>query len=264
MDLKEVVNKRKTTNGFFSDEPVSIEHQHMLMKAASRAPSHLNSQPWRFILIDDKEKISDIGEIAGRSMKRSMEGPFFTDNRKYFRFSQKECDEKGDGMLFSDMPEILQPLVNMVFESNVFSNIQKYGVSKILGTENRKLVETSPLLMAVLMEPLSFNSDNSAMDSYYNFAHGVTMGMALENIWLTCTDLNIGIQFVSAPQYYQEEWDNIKGMLKVPKDLKLMAIMRLGYLPDDEKKSAIYWKSSFRKDINQFVYRNSYDNPEKK
>ncbi len=93
--------------------------------------------------------------------------------------------------------------------------------------------------------------------------HLLQVQMALENIWLTCTDLGMGIQFISAPQYYKKEWDSIKKILNVPENLKMMGLMRLGYLPEEEKKTAIYWKSSFRKNIDQFVFRNNYGNSEK-
>ena len=53
--LLDAMRTRKTTNGFFDPRPVSIEHQHLLIEAAERAPSHFNSQPWRFVLIDDEE-----------------------------------------------------------------------------------------------------------------------------------------------------------------------------------------------------------------
>ena len=47
MTLQEALRRRSTTNGAFRPDPVSIEHQHRLVEAASRAPSHFNSQPWR-------------------------------------------------------------------------------------------------------------------------------------------------------------------------------------------------------------------------
>ncbi len=232
------------------------------MKAAARAPSHMNSQPWRFVLIENKELKTELGRIAGRTMKRAMEGPFFTDNRKYFRFSREECTKKGDGMLISDLPEFLRPLVHKVFETDVFASISKHGVSKILGDQERKLVERSPLLLAVLMEPFTWTGENGEMDSYYQFAHGVTIGMALENLWLACTDMKMGIQFVSMPHYYPEEWAAVKELIGAPEKLKLMALMRLGYLPNEEMKAPINWKSGFRKTVDKFVYRERYGVPE--
>jgi nitroreductase len=35
----------------FLPDPVSEEHQRLLVDLAGRAPSQLNSQPWRFVLV---------------------------------------------------------------------------------------------------------------------------------------------------------------------------------------------------------------------
>ncbi len=263
MEFRDVIAKRRTTNGFFRNEPVSREDQHRLMKIAARAPSHMNSQPWRFVLIEDEGTKKKLGEIAGRSMKRAMEGPFFTDNRRYFRFSREECAETGDGMLFSDLPAFLRPLVNKVFESDVLTNIQKLGVSKILGDQERRLVERSPLILGILMEPATWTSENGEMDTYYQVAQGVTIGMAIENIWLGCTDMGMGIQFISMPHYYPEEWALVKEILGAPEEMKLMALMRLGYLPDLDRKPPVNWKSGFRRTLDKFVFRERYGVPER-
>jgi len=74
MTLWEAIQSRKTTNGAFDTRPVSLEHQHMLIQAAERAPSHFNSQPWRFVLIDDPAIRTRIAEIGGRTMTQLIEG----------------------------------------------------------------------------------------------------------------------------------------------------------------------------------------------
>ena len=54
MEFLDVVRKRKTTNGPFLPDPVPEEHQRLLVTAAGMAPSQLNSQPWRFVVIEDR------------------------------------------------------------------------------------------------------------------------------------------------------------------------------------------------------------------
>jgi nitroreductase len=51
VELLDVIRRRKTTNGPFLPDPVAEDHQRLLMEAAGRAPSQLNSQPWRFVVI---------------------------------------------------------------------------------------------------------------------------------------------------------------------------------------------------------------------
>src|SRR5689334_10995777 len=99
MTLQDALRLRSTTNSAFLPTPVSLEHQHRLVEAASRAPSHFNSQPWRFVLITDETIRRKVSEIAGRTMQDLMAGGrFFTRYRKYFRFSKTELDERRDGI----------------------------------------------------------------------------------------------------------------------------------------------------------------------
>ena len=94
MDFLEVLRKRKTTNGPFLTDPVSKEHQRLLVEAAAMAPSHFNSQPWRFVLVDDRDTIEEVARISGESMTRLLEeGTFWKRYRPYFRFSEQEMEE---------------------------------------------------------------------------------------------------------------------------------------------------------------------------
>ena len=263
MEFMDVIRKRKTTNGYVKEDPVSREHQMLLMEAAGRAPSHMNSQPWRFIMIDDKEKIRKIAKIAGRTMRKSMEGSFFKENRKYFRFSRKEIMDKRDGMYFSQLPAFLGPMVRFLFERDVIKRLKSLGVTKILGADNEDLVAKSPLLIAVLYKEDEYGAHEERLDFYYNFAASVAIGMSIENLWLTCTDLGIGIQFVSSPKHYPEAWQEIRNILKIPEEMKLMALLRLGYELEKSKSGAISWESDIRKRPDQYVHRNEYGNMEK-
>ena len=73
MEFLEVLKRRKTTNVPFLPDPVSREHQQLLVEVAAMAPSHFNSQPWRFILIDDRDKIEEFVMIIGENMTRLRE-----------------------------------------------------------------------------------------------------------------------------------------------------------------------------------------------
>ena len=44
----------------FTSEPVSEKQVETLLKAAMAAPSALNKQPWRFVVVTDKEKLSSM------------------------------------------------------------------------------------------------------------------------------------------------------------------------------------------------------------
>src|SRR4028119_1069697 len=74
LELFEAIQRRRTTNGPFLPDPVSFEHQRMLVELAAMAPSHFNSQPWRFVLVDDGDTIEEVARISGESMGRAVEG----------------------------------------------------------------------------------------------------------------------------------------------------------------------------------------------
>ena len=46
----------------FTSEPVSDKQVETLLKAAMAAPSAMNKQPWRFVVVNDKEKLASMAE----------------------------------------------------------------------------------------------------------------------------------------------------------------------------------------------------------
>lgn len=258
LTLLDAIRIRKTTNGQFDPRPVSKEHQHLLIQVAERAPSHFNSQPWRFVLIDDPSIRAQIARIGGRTMTQLIEqGTFFQRYRKYFRFSKEEMEERRDGIFIDQMPAPLRPFIKQVFSNGALKVLKTLGVPKMLGEDNRKLVEGSPLLLAVLL-----SKDEYRPGELSGFYCTLSLGMAVEHIWLTCAELGMGIQFVSTPMEIPEAWEELKQILKVPDDLELMAIYRLGYLPPEKQRPRIDWKSDQRKRLSQLAFRNTCEQPE--
>ncbi len=258
MELREAILRRSTTNGHFKPDPVSLEHQHRLMEAAARAPSHFNSQPWRFVLITDPDVRAKVAELAGRTMNDLMSGGrFFLRYRRYFRFSEQELADRGDGIFIDKLPKPLRPFVKHVFSETGQKVMNKLGVSKTLGKDNEKLVLGSPLLLAALL-----TREEYVPGELSGFYSQLGLGMAIENIWLTTVDLGMGIQFISTPMEFPDAWRELRTILQIPEHLELMAMYRLGYLPDDKIRPTIDWTSSHRKRLSQYVFRDTCASPE--
>ncbi|MCS5720884.1 nitroreductase family protein [Herbiconiux sp. CPCC 203407] len=258
MEFLDVVRRRKTTNGPFRPDAVSREHQRLLMEVAGRAPSQLNSQPWRFLLVDDRAVIERIAGISGESMTEAMSnGTFFERYKPYFRFSADEMRQKRSGMLFDKLPAALRPFTKQVFTPRGQKLMNTFRVPQTLGEENRALVAGSPLLIGVMLDRAEYRPGE--LSSFYSV---FSMGAAMENIWLTTVELGMGIQFVSFPMEVPGRWAQIEELLGVPDDLELMAVYRLGYLPHDAKRPAIDWSSHERKLPSQYVFRNTCATPE--
>nr|MBA3388874.1 nitroreductase family protein [Rubrobacter sp.] len=132
------------------------------------------------------------------------------------------------------------------------------GVPKTLGEDNRKLIADSPLLLAVLLDKTE-NRPGELSGFYSVFGRGA----AVENIWLTTAEIGMGIQFVSTPMEIPENWQRICNLLEVPEDLELMAVYRLGYVPEGQRRPTIDWSSRQRKRLSQYVFRNACSTPER-
>ena len=258
MDFLDVVRRRKTTNGPFLPEPVSEKHQRLLMEVAGRAPSQLNSQPWRFVLVEDHGIIDQIATISGASMTEAMSnGTFFERYKPYFRFSAAEMETRRDGMLFDKLPAPLRPFTKQVFTKRGQKLMNSLRVPHTLGEENRKLVAGSPLILGVMLDRAEYRPGE--LSSFYSV---FSMGAAMENVWLTTVEIGMGIQFVSFPMEVPGQWDRIVGLLQVPEHFELMAVYRLGYLPAEERRPAIDWSSHQRKVPSQYVFRETCATPQ--
>ena len=59
MEFSELVHKRQSDRKY-APEPVAREHILKCLEAARLAPSACNSQPWKFIVVDDKAKLAEL------------------------------------------------------------------------------------------------------------------------------------------------------------------------------------------------------------
>ena len=64
MDILDDIQKRRTIRRW-NPKPVEKEKIEKVLEAGRRAPSWGNTQPWRFIVIQDKAKIEEIAQASG-------------------------------------------------------------------------------------------------------------------------------------------------------------------------------------------------------
>ncbi len=256
MDLFEAIKNRRTTNSAFVNKKVSQEHIQHLIKMASHAPSHFNSQPWRFIIIEEEPIIKKIAKIAGDSMVQLMDdGRFWKQYRKYFRFSEEDVAKTRDGIHIDHLPAILKPFAKTIFSEAGAKIISRFKVSRILGNDEEKLVAGSPLLFIILLTKEEYKKEE--LSGFYSV---ISMGAVIQTLWLTTTATGMGMQFISTPGEIPENWKAISDMLCVPDDFEMMAIFRMGYTDKDMKRPAIDWKSSQRKGISELAFKNTFGN----
>jgi nitroreductase len=69
--LLELIQARRSIRRF-SDRAVSREDIVCLLEAARWAPSNHNRQPWKFIVIEDKQQIKQLAETVGQDLSEKL------------------------------------------------------------------------------------------------------------------------------------------------------------------------------------------------
>jgi len=257
VELLEAIRNRRTTNTRFLDRPLSEEHIRTIIEAAAYAPSHFNSQPWRFVLIRDPERRQRLGKIAGRSMVAVMgRGQFWKRYLKYFRFTREETERSGDGIYIDNIPAPLRPFIRFLFSEKGGEVMNRLRVPYILAIDSRRLITSSPLILAVLLTKEEYRRNE--LSGMYSM---LALGMALENIWLTANSLGIGVQFVSLPmEAGGDYWQQCVEMVEAPENYEVIALFRLGYIDPNAKRPAIDWTSPQRRNISAYCFAETFGN----
>ncbi len=64
MEFSELIKKRRACHSFLPGQTIPREDLIKIIEETSLTPSGYNAQPWEFIIINEKENIQKIGEIA--------------------------------------------------------------------------------------------------------------------------------------------------------------------------------------------------------
>ncbi|MEG0371201.1 MAG: nitroreductase family protein [Clostridium sp.] len=81
MDFRDLIKKRESIRGY-RDEKVERDKIEICIEAARLAPSACNSQPWRFIAVDNETKVREMAKLiydplAGGINKFALTSPCF-------------------------------------------------------------------------------------------------------------------------------------------------------------------------------------------
>ena len=74
MDVYDCIRTRRTVRDFKPD-PVPDTVVHNILQAARWAPSSSNTQPWHFIVIQNRETLTTLGRIATQAWRRAGSTP---------------------------------------------------------------------------------------------------------------------------------------------------------------------------------------------
>ncbi|MBD3388833.1 MAG: nitroreductase family protein [Candidatus Altiarchaeales archaeon] len=71
MEIEECIRGRRSVR-HYSDEPVSKDHIEAVLEAGVWAPTGMNRQPWKFIVVEDKDVIKLVSDEAKKLVSEVM------------------------------------------------------------------------------------------------------------------------------------------------------------------------------------------------
>jgi len=199
--MDELLKRRRSVRIFNKNIPPK-ESIYKLIEAAISAPSANNKQPWKFIIIyNHSEIIKELQYIADMEIQ-SLSNNIHPDFRKQFRNYSKKYISFLDSRVMIIALYKINPTMN---------NIMDHDKKQTPG--------------------LNFIDHHNSL---------LSTGMAIENILLTATDLQLGACCITGHLIAKEK---LKNRLKIPEGWEIAAFIPVGFpdeKPDIPKKKDIH------------------------
>lgn len=100
----DVIMSRTSIRNFTGD-PVSKEQLEVLLKAGMAAPTAMNVQPWRFVVVTDKDKIAEVFGTGPRSGMFTTAGAVIVVCGQTTKFWFEDCSAAAENILLAATAE---------------------------------------------------------------------------------------------------------------------------------------------------------------
>jgi nitroreductase len=233
-ELLKLIESRQSSRGLFDPKKIiTKEDMEKILEAARWTPTAHNMQNFEVVVVDDKKILSAVGKI-----KSAPDLTFIKENYPQLSFSEEELKQKKVGILGTMFPKSWQT------PDPKLEDIE----NEERGSFMAKQIMSSSALLFVLYDP-----SRRAPASENDFLGAISLGCAMENMWLTANSLKIGVHIVSSLSGKTAEKE-IKKMLNIPDNFRIGFTMRLGY----PVASGNYLR--VRRDIGDFTHHNGFNN----
>jgi nitroreductase len=208
-EILKLIRERRSVRGPFDPErPVTKEDLSQILEALRWTPTAHNMQNFEVVVVDDKKLLKTIGDI-----KYPMSGVFIRENYQQLSFSEDELRKKKVGILAAMFPPAWRTPDAKPDKATNDEMVSRFG----------KAIQTSPVLLIVVYDPRK-----RAPASEGDFLGILSLGCAMENMWLMASSLGIGCHVMSVLSADPVE-KKVKDILGIPKHLKIAFAFRLGY-----------------------------------
>jgi nitroreductase len=232
-DILKIIRSRHSTRGAFDlTRPITKEVQNLILEGAQWAPTPTNMQNFDIVVVDAKEQLDAIGKVPA-----DMSEQFLRETYAQLSSSDTDLREKKTGMLASSFPPAWTNPEAWDPESDYRSQL----------TFLDRAIGESPLLMFVLHD-----ATKRAPGSEGDPVGLISLGCVLENMWLVCESLQLGLHVLTVVSDGPVEHE-LKDVLHVPANMKIAFACSIGYAADP---LASYTR--VRRDLNDFVHYNKF------
>jgi nitroreductase len=228
-DVGELMRARTSARWPFDmGRPVSAEDLDAVLEAARWAPTAHNMQNFEIVVVDDPGLL---GKIA--AIRRPPSEEFIRENYAQLSFSEEELARKKTGILGTMFPPSWRDpdfrLANFTDEEIA---------------EMQRPMPPAPALLVVTYDPA-----RRAPASEGDFLGHVSLGCAMQNMWLAAEERGMGMHIVSSLANAPE----VRELLHIPDELEVVFAIRLGYPAHSAQV-----RPRVRRDIQDFAFRNRY------
>lgn len=231
--ISKLIKTRHSTRAPFDPEkPVAKQDLEQILEAGAWAPTAHNMQNFEVLAIDDKKLLEKIGNIQS-----PVSLDFIRENSKQLSSSEKELRKKKVGILGAGFPtQWRNPNAD-------FAKIPRESAPSPL----KYTMKGSPLILIVVYDPRK-----RAPASENDVLGMMSLGCAMENMWLMAESLGISFQIMSVFAGDEVEKE-LKKLLTIPKVLQIAYAIRLGYPLSPSTK---YLR--VRREVKDFTHYNGY------
>ncbi len=231
-EILKLIRERKSLRvPFDMDRPVTKHDLDQILEAARWTPTAHNMQNFEIIVVDDKKKLESILNI-----KRPISETFIRENYAQLSFSEEELLKRKTGILGTMFPLSWR---NPDFK---LENLDKKEIAA-----GQVPFPSTPLLLVVVYDPAK-----RAPASEGDFLGIISLGCAMQNMWLMANSLDIGFHILSSLSA-KPVAKEITKLLNIPEKFKIAFTCRLGF-----PKSEPIRNLRVRKDLADFVHQNKW------
>jgi nitroreductase len=199
MDLETAIRQRRSIRKYKSDVPIPREDIEAIVEAGRWAPSSTNIQPWRFIVVEDRETISAMARAVYDEFQALSKLALGKGERRLAAFCRFI---RGYGSFFAEAPLVIvacaKPYENPVLKMPMATVVEKVGELEHME------VDVKPIVLDTVQK---------------------SVAMAVQNMLLKAHSMGYGTCVMDAPIAIE---GTLREMLDIDDDLQLVMVIPMG------------------------------------